>query len=466
MLDNDVSRERTRAGLVPIPGGLLMYGGVDGALASSTRFNDTWIRTAGTWTRQTVAPAAVEGAVAMSRSLTSPDVLLVGNSTATAVWNGTSWGGAAFQPPGFPNPMRGAYDRLRGRAVVVGDTQGYEIVRGAWRTLYGTGGSPMPYRDAAAAYDEQRDQTIVFGGMTVGNTAVDTMLVLGADGIWRTETGPRPPARIGAAMAYDRRRGRVVMFGGSAISSDAAPRGDTWEWDGAIWHDVTTRGPPPTSGAAMAYDPIRERIVMFGGIAHSGPTAEVWEWDGVAWSWSLPANGPLPRAYAALGWNPARRRLTMFGGEAAPIGTFRDTWEWDGAVWTPVVAEVAPPSSSRHSVVPTDDGSGISVVGGPLGMTRETWQLTWRSGAPDETCTARIDRNDNGSIGCADPNCWSICTPFCGPGETCAATAPSCGNGVGEPRETCVVCPADVGPACPPCGDGLCEQGELCAADC
>jgi hypothetical protein len=38
----------------------------------------------------------------------------------------------------------------------------------------------------------------------------------------------------------------------------------------------------------MAYDPRRERVVLFGGF-HAGETyADVWEWNGETWEQALP----------------------------------------------------------------------------------------------------------------------------------------------------------------------------------
>jgi hypothetical protein len=38
----------------------------------------------------------------------------------------------------------------------------------------------------------------------------------------------------------------------------------------------------------MAYDPVRRRVVLFGGF-HAGVTyADLWEWDGTAWEQILP----------------------------------------------------------------------------------------------------------------------------------------------------------------------------------
>ncbi|MBK7540042.1 MAG: hypothetical protein IPI49_32745 [Myxococcales bacterium] len=79
-----------------------------------------------------------------------------------------------------------------------------------------------------------------------------------------------------------------------------------------------------------------------------------------------------------------------------------------------------------------------------------------------------MDRD--GLIGCADPDCWAYCSPFCPPGQPCDAADRRCGDGTcSAALETCQACPQDCG-ACPSvCGDYACTAGESaasCAGDC
>ena len=83
------------------------------------------------------------------------------------------------------------------------------------------------------------------------------------------QTAPRPPARAGHALAYDGARGRVVLFGGNV---SIGYLGDTWEWNGTAWTNVTpATGSPARSGHALAYDGSRGRMVLFGGRDDSIP---------------------------------------------------------------------------------------------------------------------------------------------------------------------------------------------------
>ena len=75
--------------------------------------------------------------------------------------------------------------------------------------------------------------------------------------VWTERTHPRDSH----AMAYDSARGVVVLFGGQ----HDVRKGDTWEWDGAVWTLRATTGPSPRYGHAMAYDSARGVVVLFGG---------------------------------------------------------------------------------------------------------------------------------------------------------------------------------------------------------
>ena len=93
---------------------------------------------------------------------------------------------------------------------------------------------------------------------------------------------------IGVLMAYDSRRGRVVLFGGADASKVC---GDTWEWDGNRWTQVSVTGPGPRTFPAMTYDSLRRRVVLFGRnrvLFGRNPEEnkyldDTWEWDGRRW---------------------------------------------------------------------------------------------------------------------------------------------------------------------------------------
>lgn len=182
-------------------------------------------------------------------------------------------------------------------------------------------------------------------------------------------------------MSYDSVRQRVVMFGGY---DDTSLLNDTWEYDGTNWTRVTTTTAPAARvGAALAYDPVRQVTVLFGGAFSTTGfppgSADTWTWNGTTWTQLTPASAPNARYNAGLTWASDRQRLVLHGGENNGTGTNYggfETWEWDGTTW---VLRIGYPSildwpgdeldydERRQTLVLHVARSGLSAA--------ETWEL-------------------------------------------------------------------------------------------
>jgi len=124
-------------------------------------------------------------------------------------------------------------------------------------------------------------------------------------------------------MAWDPVGAQVLMFGGMP-DEQFLLLGDTWLWDGTSWKESATDGawPTPRYGHAMALDEGRNRIVLFGGWTmgdpqNPPPLSDVWEWDGTAWHEVWPSDatgGPPARGEAAMAYDPSRKAVVIFGG--------------------------------------------------------------------------------------------------------------------------------------------------------
>jgi len=116
------------------------------------------------------------------------------------------------------------------------------------------------------------------------------------EGVWtRRSVEDRPEPRHGHAMVHAPQLGGVLLHGGSSSEQ----LGDLWRWDGQAWTLLSTEG-PSRSLHGLAYDPRRQRLVVYGGLTHMGRTPrsdseEVWEWDGARW---LPENTDLAFHFA------------------------------------------------------------------------------------------------------------------------------------------------------------------------
>jgi len=151
----------------------------------------------------------------------------------------------------------------------------------------------------------------------------------------RTEFSPR--SRV--ALAYDAAGERVLMFGGR-ISTGSGKSNATWQYDGQQWtqlHPETS--PSERDGAAMVYDPLNRRIVLFGGRPSGADVlADTWVFDGTTWTQLVTATSPPARTEQSMVYDVANQRIMMFGGSTASLNYFNDTWVFENGDWTQVGA--------------------------------------------------------------------------------------------------------------------------------
>ncbi|MFN0250933.1 MAG: DUF4215 domain-containing protein [Kofleriaceae bacterium] len=249
----------------------------------------------------------------------------------------------------------------------------------------------------------------VDGGVAAYDAARGSMLVYDHTGktwtwdgaVWTHLTPPvSPPPRGASAMAYDPVRERVVMFGGVMWLSTLGfgKLADTWEWDGATWVEVSPQSSPSAGSAQMmAYDPNRQRIVMFGGVDFKDEGSdEVWEYDGTTWTRGSPAQSPPGRYNGAFGFDPVRRTMVLFGG-VDDEGVLSDQWEWDGTNWSTISLDVVPPPRYGAAAGPGVDGR-LTIAGGygpreeAYAMRDDLWEwdgTAWTAARYDFGPTAR-----------------------------------------------------------------------------
>jgi len=302
--------------------------------------------------------------------------LLVGVARAQLRWEQAT-------PAGNP-PARyrhaATFDPLRGRTVVfggeglagatLGDT--WEFDGTAWieRT---PAGAPPARQFAALAFDAARGRSLLMGGQAGFTIFADTWEW---DGLSWTRRTPATaiPARNAHCMAYDSDRGRIVLFGG-APTVGLPTLNDTWEWDGTDWTLRTPPASPPARRhAAMVYDWVRRRTLLFGGLNGNLFLNDTWEWDGTTWSQPTPPTSPLGRFGHAMVYDSSRGRALLFGGSAP--SSLSDTWEWDGATW--VLRWAGRPSVRSGHTMAQDSVRGRTVLfgGGPVAGTylSDTWE--------------------------------------------------------------------------------------------
>ncbi|WP_028592022.1 S-layer homology domain-containing protein [Paenibacillus massiliensis] len=224
------------------------------------------------------------------------------------------------------------------------------------------------------AYDPRSEKILMFGGY-VGGSAIRVNDTWTWDGENWEQLHPTvtPPARSGGGMAYDPISNRIIMYGGDGRTNFL---GDTWTWTGTDWQELTPSASPGLRGVPyMATDEKNDNIVFFGGQSQTGPTNETWVWDGGNWVQQAPSTSPTPRAFGQMAYDPANQNLVMFGGNSSG-GFLNDTWTWDGVDWTQHITTSAPNIRMAYGLA--YDGAHIILFGGEIlgsggRMNDDTW---------------------------------------------------------------------------------------------
>jgi len=191
-----------------------------------------------------------------------------------------------------------------------------------------------------------------------------------------------PTSRAQALMAYDPVRDRAVLFGGYTYTATFS--NDTWEYDGSAWAQMSPTS-SPTSGrflTPLVYDATNAYIFMFGGYRNSPNViyGDTWSYDGTTWTQLFPATSPSARLNVSMSHNPVLGKVVLFGGEA-PVSTYHyDTWEWDGTTWTHVFPATTPTGITGRSCFHV--GSGKTVMQRSDGTTWTYDGVDWTLEAP------------------------------------------------------------------------------------
>jgi hypothetical protein len=250
-------------------------------------------------------------------------------STASAVDDGT-WTALAIPSPAERCYHTAAYDPVHDRMVVfggfgAGDVWSLSLAGSpAWTALTPAGVPPPARSWHTAIYDPLRQRMVVFGGYDGADTFNDVWsLSLSASPAWTelTPAGTPPSGRLGHTAIYDPVRDRMVVFGGSRANYPALPLNDIWALSLSgtpAWTELTPAGTPPAprSHHTAIYDPVRDRMVVFGGFRSE--TSDVWALSltgSPAWTEIAPAGAlPTGRYYHTAIYDPVRDRMVVFGG--------------------------------------------------------------------------------------------------------------------------------------------------------
>ena len=312
----------------------------------------------------------------------------------TPTW--TSIDPAGPTPIGLQWPSA-IYDPIGHRMLMFGGWAGYGAVSDlwalsldanpTWSQIFAGGDLPGARTRHTSIYDPVGQRMIVYGG---GGTQPDVhALSLTGTPTW-TRIIPEGPV-VGQedhTAIYDPVGQRMIVDGGGfmvdgggfdrssetwALSLDATP----------TWSRLTPASglPPIHRQHGAIYDPVRNTLVIFGGVAGESPTFgdsnETWELSLGAdpqWTPRTPAGGLPPiREWPQMIYDPIDDRMVLFGGLAlATSHALDDTWSFAlGAspAWTPFAPDGSPPNLAKFSTVVLDPSDGTILVYGGVPLT-------------------------------------------------------------------------------------------------
>jgi len=309
----------------------------------------------------------------------------------------TFWHGAAMCQPSTLWRHSAIYDPARQRMVVfgggndaVGTNNAWQLTLAGdprWAPLVPVGNLPARRRGHSAVYDPKRDRMLVFGGLDSAGVLADVWALSLADPpTWSNlqPSGPGPSARRYHTAIYDPLRDRMLVFGGS--DELGIPFGDVWIlWLAPTprWEQIVPGGTAPLArySHSAIYDPVRDRMLVFsgGGLA----TNDVWALslgDTPAWAQLLPSGSPpLARFAHSAVYDPNGDRMILFGGHDynQPLNEVWALSLTEPAAWTLVFnSDDAPSPRAYHSAVYDSAYRRMVVFGGFPNVSEPTWVLS------------------------------------------------------------------------------------------
>jgi len=241
---------------------------------------------------------------------------------------------------------------------------------------------PSPIRDYSVVYDPAFSSVVLADGLGLGaqSRSLGTFWIFG-NSTWIREVAPcplptvvSPPARSGAAMAFDPIHNDIVLVEGCS-SYCSTSIGGTWIYQNGHWTDLPASASP--FGAllfpSLAYDPAGPYVLMFGGLTLPGaPSGQTWRFNGAAWQ-QLRISDPPARYDAPMAFDTALSEMVLFGGCTSPLSAWdgctlplSDAWIFHLGGWA-LYSGGAPPASSGGAMVYDPSLSALILIDGSNG---------------------------------------------------------------------------------------------------
>lgn len=242
--------------------------------------------------------------------------------------------------------------------------------------------APAGRLDSPPVYDPGTNRIYIFAGRSVSGSENDIWAYSFDQAAWMvfTPAGGPPPVRHGHTAVLDPVRRRILVFGGQATGFF----NDTWAYniDADTWEELAVNGPVPNRryGHAGIYDVARDQMVISHGFTTQGRFDDTWALDLATNTWSeiSPATArPLRRCLHHGVHDPAGDQMLMFGGCASGAGPcpLDDLWAFDLETqqWTELA--MAPPGRQWYGTTFDTARRRMIVFGGSgVGRLGDTWE--------------------------------------------------------------------------------------------
>ena len=242
----------------------------------------------------------------------------------TWTWNGTAW--TQLMPATSPaaRSFHGmAYDTVRNRVVLYGGYNGSAYVTDLWEL----GPAGWELRTQAGTLPDQADATSLVWD-SVRQRVVVTRLRTGAlwewDGTtWTARAFTGTLVAPNAISGFDPVRNRLQLVDNTGMRVF----NNSW--------NLAAGGGPQQATGDIAFDTVRNRSIIVALGPAGTTTSQTWEWSGSSWTAMNTHLPTRPKAVGApaIAWDPVRQTMVLFGGldcrtSTTPCTDERLTWEY------------------------------------------------------------------------------------------------------------------------------------------
>lgn len=383
----------------PGSGRMVLFGGITEPDSSDQRYayDDTWEWTGRRWEQKfpAVHPPARNGVVMVTDQIRERVILFGGaaadNQTFSDTWSYTQGVWRLLNPPASPPPRRyagGTYDPATDRIIIYGGVAGedeiltdtWEFDGTTWRQLAAAG---PQLTGPTLVIDEDSGELLLVGVEITGGTFEGRTYRWSGTEWVRLEPATQPRCVAQTGMVWQQHNGDIVLHGGACPSGAMNP--DTFKWTGSDWSKVTTTGTAGiVFGHSMAYDPLRQEILLFGGTDLAARSSTYRYRDG-RWTIELTA-GAQPGARSLFVFETATfdgvTSHYLFGGLETGLPR-SDLWRLDGNIWRRVSVEGGPTACSYPAGAFDAARSRLVIVC----EDRKVWEFSgsaWKENAPPD----------------------------------------------------------------------------------